>query len=116
MKQFRVNEDGKDVWIQQWDERSKFWDIIEDSSVYSGYFCYFTELMEIIGYLLEDIKLVLNVTEESTLLTLYLKDEQLPLAEEIKLKLLEAFPEDIEQIGIAGNELNIMDIFYEYNG
>lgn len=97
MKQFRVNEDGKDVWVQRWDERFSYWSIIEDSSVYSAYCCYFNGLMDLIGYLLKDINLVLNVTPKSTLMTLYLKDEQLPLAEEIKSKLLEEFPDDIEQ-------------------
>lgn len=117
MKQFRVNEYGKDIWIQTYGSTIKQWCSDSKSSEdYTRYSDYFNKLLGVIGNIIEDVDLALNITSEATDMTLYLKDDQLPMAESIKSALLESFPDDIESVGIVGNELNIMDIFFEYHG
>lgn len=111
MKQFKVREYGNDVYIQTLQNSEN---ISNGQENYLSYSDYFQQLLETIGKCIEEIDLVLNVTDEYTLLTLYLKEEQQQFAEDIKAELLKSFPEDIEQIGISGNELNIMDCFYEF--
>lgn len=111
MKQFRVNEYGEHVWIQQWNEELKTWNFIEKSEKYDGYVDYFQSILKVISSIIENFDLVLNVTEEVTLMILNLEDEELSFAEEIKSKLLKEFPDDIEQIGIVGNAI----FFFEYN-
>lgn len=113
MKKLTVKENGTEVYFQTLEgEKSKLSEGIEDYSQYSNYF---HELLESISQLCQEVNLILNVNNEATLLTLYLTDEELNLNEEIKKKLLANFPDDIEQIGIVGNEVNIMDFFYEFN-
>lgn len=116
MKQFRVNEYGVDVYVQPFGKPNNDYVIKPASDDYTRYSNYFEDLMEVIGEGVEDVDLVLNVTSEATLMTLYLKDEQLSMAEEIKSKLFEKFSDYIEQIGIVGNEMNIMDFFFDYRG
>lgn len=111
MKQFKVREYGNDVYIQTLQNSEN---ISNGQENYSSHSDYFQQLLETIGKCIEEINLVLNVTDEYTLLTLYLKEEQQQFAEDIKAELLKSFPEDIEQIGISGNEVNIMDYFYEF--
>lgn len=114
MKQFTVNEYGKDTWMMK-----DFGPIVRCGASkspidYSEHTNYFHELFEVIGEFIDDIDLSLNITAEACNMTLYLKDEQLPVAEDIKVALLTAFPNDIESVGIVGNEVNIFDCFFEY--
>lgn len=124
MKQLTVKENGKTVYTQAFSEVinpeyseliSKVADGIED---YSQYCDYFDSLLKSIFTVCQnqDINLVLNVDDEATLLTLYLTDEELQLADKIKAVLLANHPEDIEQVGIVPDkkELNILDFLYDF--
>lgn len=113
MKKLTVKENGTEVYFQTLDgEKNKLSDGLEDYSQYSDYF---QQLLESISQLCQEVNLILNVDDDLILLTLYLTDEELQLSKAIKEKLLIDFPEDIEQIGIIGNKLNIMDFFYEFD-
>jgi len=81
---------------------------------YSEYALYFHELFEVIGEFIDDIDLSLEITDEASIMVLHLENSQLAVAENIKAALLETFPEIIESVGIVGNEVNILDYFFEY--
>lgn len=118
MKQFSLYEEHSEVWRQTVDETVVIEATTEAVIKYGRHTDYFVKLLEVIGNVIEDVYLVLNVTEEATMMTLRLDDFQLPMAENIKSVLLKNFPEEIEQIGIVEKEceMNIMDFFFEYRG
>lgn len=115
MKRFRVIENGKEVYIQTLGIAPNNWYLGNTTTDYLNHSQYFNELLECIGKSIDDVDLVLNVTDEFSLMTLYLTEDQLLVSENIESDLLKEFPDDIEQISIKGNELNIIDIFYEFN-
>lgn len=111
MKQFRVIENGKEVWVQPFGKPVKKFIATNSLHEYARNACYFQNLMEIIGEVTDDVDLVLTVTREKASMILHLSREQLKLAEDIKSALLKAFPDDIDQVELSKNELHIMDIF-----
>lgn len=113
MKQFRVKENGRYVWVQPFGRRVSQYTLTNLFYNYVKNEFYFEDLMSVISKYIEDIDLVLNVTKEKTLMTLYLSNSDLPKAEAIRSALLDAFPNDIQQIRLIKNELQIIDIFYK---
>lgn len=114
MKQFTVNEYGKDTWMMK-----DFGPIVRCGASkshidYSEHTHYFHELFEVIGEFIDDIDLSLNITHEACNMTLYLKDDQMDAAEDIAFALEDAFPDNIESVYIFGNELSFEDILFEF--
>lgn len=115
MKQFTVNEYGKDTWMMK-----DFGPIVRCGASkspidYSEHVHYFHELFEVIGEFIDDIDLSLNITNESCNMTLYLKDDQMDAVEDIGFALEEAFPDTIESVYILGNELSFEDALFEFH-
>lgn len=113
MKQFRIKEHGRYVWVQPFGKRVQQYALSNSFLKYVKNQSYFENLMRVISQHIDEIDLVLKVTKKKTILTLYLEDYQLPLADDIKEALLYSFPDDIEQIYLEKNKLRIIDIFYE---
>lgn len=114
MKQFTVNEYGKDTWIMK-----DFGPIVRCGTSkslvdYSEHTHYFHELFEVIGEFIDDIELSLNITHESCNMTLYLKDDQMAFVEDIAFALEDAFPDNIESVYVLGNELCFEDCLFEF--
>lgn len=114
MKQFTVNEYGKDTWMMK-----DFGPIVRCGASkspidYSEHTHYFHDLFEVIGEFIDDIDLSLNITHEACNMTLYLKDDQMDVAEDIAFALEDAFPDNIESVYILGNELSFEDILFEF--
>lgn len=113
MKQFRIKEYGRYVWVQPFGENVTTYTITNSFLKYVKNQPYFESLMRVIANYIEDIDLVLKITKKETVMILYLEDRQLPLADAISNALLESFPDDITQIYLSKNKLKIIDIFYE---
>lgn len=113
MRQFRVKEHGRYVWVQPFGENVESYVITNSFLKYVKNQSYFENLMRVIARHIGQIDLVLKVSKKKTILTLSLKDYQLPFADAIKEDLLHAFPDDIEQIYLEKSKLYIIDIFYE---
>ncbi len=114
MKQFTVNEYGKDTWMMQ-----DFGPIVRCGASkspidYSEHTHYFHQLFEVIGEFIDDIDLSLNITNEACNMTLYLTDSQMPLVEDIAFALEDAFPDNIESVYVLGNELSFEDALFEF--
>jgi len=114
MKQFTVNEYGKDTWMMQ-----DFGPIVRCGASkspidYSEHTHYFHELFEVIGEFIDDIDLSLNITNKACNMTLYLKDNQMSLVEDIAFALEDAFPDNIESVYVLGNELSFEDALFEF--
>ena len=114
MQSVTVKENGKVVFIRNLGYSQILYETKES---YSGFSDYFNELLEVSRKIVgdADLNFVLNVDSHVTLMTLLLTEEEYDLAKQIKEALLIHFKDDIEQIGIEGNTLNILDFFYEFN-
>lgn len=107
MRKLTVKELGKEVYVQA--HKDEYLDH------YAQYAEYFESLLNSIGKIIPDCNLVLEAGKNTTLLVLYLEEEQKKFAQKISDQLMKDFPDDIKRIVIQGNKLNIRDIFYESN-
>lgn len=118
MKHFRINEYGKDVWLQPINGKSsKDYSIDQLSRSYRRYIPYFQNLMEVIGSVLDDFDLALNVTiDNGTYMALYLTDEQVPMAKEVANAIhckFKQYPNKINHFTLKNNNvLIIKDSFF----
>ena len=115
MKSVTVKENGVDVYVQYEGPTQNVLHKTEEE--YSNFSDYFDDLIKVSSEVVGKghLHFVLNVDHLATLMTLNLTEEELPLAEKLKSRLLTKLHDDIEQISIVGNQLNIVDFLYEFH-